>query len=453
MNKRNTRGLFLAGIIALSTAGLVGCGPTSSPTSGTQPSGSPTTSSGTSSSSDLSGNLKIWWPGGSSTTEAAIQNAKTKYEELNPNVTIDIRFQSTPDFYLSYNMALMGNEYPDIAYIDHVYVQRLAYDGAIANLSTLGLNSLKDTYIDSLYGPNLYQNELYALPMSANVLTRVYNKALLEKVYGTDYTADQLPNDWDSYIAVGDKIKEYNTTNNLTGNDQLYLTTVPAGTGAESMGAMYYLGMVGREGGQIMSDDLSEITIATEENFEAARKIKQLGEGGYTTNTFSESKFETGKVAFIEMGPWKLLEYQRMETEGIDFEYSTIMPNEEGGPTTSCLGLYSLVLTQKSKNHELAADFMKFLTTDTTVQLEHNTVQYLMPTTKEAIADEYYQDPKWDVFVEQLNNIVARPGSAAWPAIEKNVAEFVTGLINGERDEDYLYSLQAALEERLEDLE
>lgn len=445
MKKFKKRGIFLAGIIAISAMGMAGCGPTSSPTGPQGPI--------TGDEPSFSGNLKIWWPGGSSTTEAAIQNAKAKYEELHPDVNIDIRFQSTPDFYLSYNMALMGNEYPDIAYIDHVYVQRLAYDGAIANLSTLGLDSLKDLYIDSLYTPNLYENELYGVPMSANVLTRVYNKALLTKVYGSEFEEDQLPNDWNSYIEIGDKIKEYNTKNNLTGNDQLYLTTVPAGTGAESMGAMYYLGMVGREGGKIMSDDLTEITIATEQNMSAATKIKQLGSGGYTTNTFSESKFETGKVAFIEMGPWKLLEYSRMETEGIDFEYAPIMPNVEGGPSTSCLGLYSLVLTQKSKNHALAADFMKFLTTDTTVQLEHNTVQYLMPTTKEAIADDYYKDPQWDVFVEQLNNVVARPGSAAWPAIEKNVAEFVTGLINGERDETYLYSLQAALEERLEDLE
>ena len=154
------------------------------------------------------------------------------------------------------------------------------------------------------------------------------------------------------------------------------------------------------------------------------------------------------------MGPWKLLDYSRMNNgKDIDFDYATIMPNKDKGDNQSTLGLYSLVMTKKSKKHALAADFMKFLTTDKDVQLAHNSVQYLMPTTKEALNDDFYKTSEWKVFVEQLNNAVARPGSAAWPAIEKQTAEFVTGLINGERDTQYLYSLQAALDEKLSDLD
>ena len=93
------------------------------------------------------------------------------------------------------------------------------------------------------------------------------------------------------------------------------------------------------------------------------------------------------------------------------------------------------------------------MTTDTKVQLAHNTVQNLMPTTKEAIKDEFYAADNWKVFVEQLNHAVARPGSSAWPAIQQYVAEFVTGLVNDTREPDYIYALQAALAEKLEDLE
>lgn len=402
----------------------------------------------------IEGTLKIWWPGGSPTVENVIKDAKAKYESMHEGVNISIAFQSTPDFYLSYNMALMGKEFPDVAYIDHVYVQRLAYDNAIQNLSTYKLNETKDLFLDTVYKPNLYKNDLYAMPMSANVLTRVYNKGLLKKVLNKDITNEDLPTNWTEYIALGDKIKAYNQENKLTGNDTLYLTTAPAGTGAESMGAMYYLGMTTREGGTIINEDLTKMTLTSDANFEAAKKIKQLGDGGYTPKVFSESKFETGKVAFIEMGPWKLLDYSRMNNgKDIDFDYATIMPNKDKGDNQSTLGLYSLVMTKKSKKHALAADFMKFLTTNKEVQLAHNSVQYLMPTTKEALNDDFYKTSEWKVFVEQLNNAVARPGSAAWPAIEKQTAEFVTGLINGERDTQYLYSLQAALDEKLSDLD
>jgi fructooligosaccharide transport system substrate-binding protein len=268
-------------------------------------------------------------------------------------------------------------------------------------------------------------------------------------------TDADIPSNWDEFLALGAKINAYNEANGLTGNDRLYLTTVPAGTGAESMGAMYYLAYSARSGGTLMNSELTEMTLATQANLDAAAKIKQLADLGYTTTTFSESKFETGKVAFIEMGPWKLTDYGRIDeaSEDIEYGYTTVMPFTDGGDISSTLGLYSLVITEKSQKKELAADFIKYVTTDKEVQLAHNTVQNLMPTTKEAIADEFYTGAEWNVFVEQLAHCVARPGSAAWPAIEQYVAEFVTGLVNGTRDVDYVYALQAALTEKLEDLE
>lgn len=399
--------------------------------------------------------ITVWWPGGSSTTEAAILLAKEKYEAAHPGVTINIEFQSTADFYSSYTMALMGKNFPDVAYVDHVFVQRLAFDGLIANQSDLGLDTLKDQYIDSLWAANLWQDDVYALPMSANILARVYNKALLSKVLGREFTDADLPSNWDEYLALGAKIEEYNQTNGLTGNDKLYLTTVPAGTGAESMGAMYFLAFSAREGGTLMNSGLTEMTLATQANMDAATKIKQLADLGYTTTNFSESKFETGKIAFIEMGPWKIIDYGRIDeaSEDIEYGYASVMPFTEGGDVSSTLGLYSLVITQKSTKKNLAADFIKYVTTDTEIQLAHNTVQNLMPTTKAAITDEYYTGDQWNIFVEQLSHCVARPGSAAWPAIEKLVAEYVTGLVNGTRDVDYIYALQAALTEKLEELE
>ena len=308
--------------------------------------------------------ITVWWPGGSSTTEAAILLAKEKYEAAHPGVTINIEFQSTADFYSSYTMALMGKNFPDVAYVDHVFVQRLAFDGLIANQSDLGLDTLKDQYIDSLWAANLWQDDVYALPMSANILARVYNKALLSKVLGREFTDADLPSNWDEYLALGAKIEEYNQTNGLTGNDKLYLTTVPAGTGAESMGAMYFLAFSAREGGTLMNSGLTEMTLAIQANMDAATKIKQLADLGYTTTNFSESKFETGKIAFIEMGPWKIIDYGRIDeaSEDIEYGYASVMPFTEGGDVSSTLGLYSLVITQKSTKKNLAADFIKYVT-------------------------------------------------------------------------------------------
>ena len=408
---------------------------------------------------ELKGSVKIWWPGGSPTIEAAINKAKTEYEAAHEGVTIDIATQSTADFYSSYTMALMNKDnFPDIAYVDHVFVQRLAYDGLIGNLSDYGADEVKDKFIDSLWSTTQFNGGTYALPMSANVLTVAYNKALLTKVLGKEFTDADMPKNWTEYMAIGKKIEEYNTANNLTGNNKLYLTTVPAGTGNESMGAMFFMSYAARSGGRLMNDNLTAMELATEQNKSAAAKIKQLGDLGYTPTSFSESNFETGKVAFIEMGPWKLIDYSRIsasQNDICDIRYTNVFPLSSGGQTQGALGLYSLVMTKKTKNAALAADFIKYLTTSDEIQLAHNTVQNLMPTTKTAIANEYYQTAEWSVFINQLNNIVARPGSAAWPAIQRSLAEYVTQLVTGDKNgvPDQLDAIEIQLNEALEDLE
>lgn len=408
---------------------------------------------------ELKGSVKIWWPGGSPTIEAAINKAKAEYEAAHEDVTIDIATQSTADFYSSYTMALMNKDnFPDIAYVDHVFVQRLEYDGLIGNLSDYGADEVKDKFIDSLWSTTQFNGGTYALPMSANVLTVAYNKALLTKVLGKEFTDADMPKNWTEYMAIGKKIEEYNTANNLTGNNKLYLTTVPAGTGNESMGAMFFMSYAARSGGRLMNDNLTAMELATEQNKSAAAKIKQLGDLGYTPTSFSESKFETGKVAFIEMGPWKLIDYSRIsasQNDICDIRYTNVFPLSSGGQTQGALGLYSLVMTKKTKNAALAADFIKYLTTSDEIQLAHNTVQNLMPTTKTAIANEYYQTAEWSVFINQLNNIVARPGSAAWPAIQRSLAEYVTQLVTGDKNgvPDQLDAIEIQLNEALEDLE
>lgn len=408
---------------------------------------------------ELKVSVKIWWPGGSPTIEAAINKAKAEYEAAHEDVTIDIATQSTADFYSSYTMALMNKDnFPDIAYVDHVFVQRLAYDGLIGNLSDYGADEVKDKFIDSLWSTTQFNGGTYALPMSANVLTVAYNKALLTKVLGKEFTDADMPKNWTEYMAIGKKIEEYNTANNLTGNNKLYLTTVPAGTGNESMGAMFFMSYAARSGGRLMNDNLTAMELATEQNKSAAAKIKQLGDLGYTPTSFSESKFETGKVAFIEMGPWKLIDYSRIsasQNDICDIRYTNVFPLSSGGQTQGALGLYSLVMTKKTKNAALAADFIKYLTTSDEIQLAHNTVQNLMPTTKTAIANEYYQTAEWSVFINQLNNIVARPGSAAWPAIQRSLAEYVTQLVTGDKNgvPDQLDAIEIQLNEALEDLE
>ncbi len=378
------------------------------------------------------GKITIWWPG--STVEMqAINQAKEDYIAENPKVEIEIIGQSTADFYSAYMLACTGNSAPDIAYVDHVYVQTLAYYGYIANLSSAGFDDLEETFIPTLWEPNFYEDRLYALPMSANVLVTAYNKTLIAQAQGTTTDNIVLPTDYEEFLTLAQQIVALNDAS--TQSNPYYALTLPSGTGNTSMASMTYLAYVNRSGGTgILSEDLRESLLNTAPCMDAAVKLYELGQ--YAPATFAEARFESGRIGFIEMGSWKISDYAKYsETYDWEVGYTTAIPFTEGGNAGSTIGLYSLVVTNNS-NSALAADFAKFVTTNDKYQLAFSTLQNLLPTTRTAIEDEFYSGDVWQVFVDQLNEVVVRPGSPAWTAIEEVLGTFVTNLVQRTYDNE-----------------
>lgn len=371
------------------------------------------------------GKITVWWPG--STVEMkAIEQAKADYIKENPKVQIEIIGQSTADFYSAYMLACSGKSAPDIAYVDHVYVQTLAYYGYIANLSSVGYEDLEDKFISSLWKPNFYENKLYSLPMSANILATAYNKTLIAEAQNTTTDKIVLPTNYEEFVSLSEKIVALNDES--TKSDPYYALTLPSGTGHASMASMTYLSFVNRCGGAgILSEDLKKSNLSSAACVEAATKLYELGK--YAPATFSEAKFESGRIGFIEMGPWKISDYEKYsETYNWEVGYTTAIPFTADGNTDSTLGLYSLVVTNNS-NSALAADFVKYVATNDKYQLAFATPQNLLPSTVTAIKDDFYSGEVWQVYVEQLKNVVARPGSPAWTDIENVLGSFVTNLV------------------------
>ncbi len=378
---------------------------------------------------DYSGEITVWWPGSTSEMEA-INTAKKDYIELHPDVKINVIGQSTADFYSAYMLSCGGKNAPNIAYIDHVYVQTLAYFGYIAEL-TEQYGNLESTFLSSLWTPGFYGDKLYALPMSANTLATVYNKTLIAQAQGTTTDKITLPKNYSEFKELAEKIVALN--NEDTKNDPYYALTIPSGTSHDSMATMSYLSYVNRCGGTgILSEDLKSSLLASEECVDAANKLSELGQ--YSPATFSEAKFESGKIGFIEMGPWKIRDYEKYSAQyGWEVGYTTAIPFTEGGNIDATIGLYSLVVTNDShtKNNQsaLAADFAKFITTGDKYQLAFSKANNLLPTTKTALEDEYFTGDVWKVYVEQVKHAAVRPGSPVWTDIEETIGDFVTRLV------------------------
>lgn len=374
------------------------------------------------------GKITVWWPG-STVEKQAIEQAKADYIAQYPDVQIDIIGQSTADFYTAYMLAVSGNTAPDIAYVDHVFVQSLAYSGHIANLSSAGMDALADKFVPSVWNAGFYENKLYGLPMSSNILVTAYNKTLIARAQNTTADAIRLPKNYEEMLTLSQQIVALNSQPGADKNDPYYALTIPAGTTHESMATMSYLAYVNRSGGTgILSADMHTSLLNTEACITAAKRIFALGQ--YAPQTFSEAKFESGKIGFIEMGPWKIEDYARYSANyNWEVGYTTALPFTAGGNAGGTLGLYDLVVTN-NKNAALAADFAKFLATDDAYQLAFAKPQNLIPTTKTALADPFYSGDVWQTFIRQLDQAVVRPGSPVWSDIENAIGDFVSGLVS-----------------------
>lgn len=411
------------------------------------------------------GVVTIWWPGGSDAEKAALYDAREKYLALPENDGLQIKIieKASSQFYTDYMIATQGNDYPDAAYVDHVYVQQLAHEGTIANLSKEDTEIdtvIKDKMIDSLWNVNAYEGDTYGLPVSANTMSLVYNKVVLRAAYahkGLNWTEDDVPTTWAELMTACGIVKEYSDT--LGDDAKIVPFTVPSGNGANnnSMASLSFLSFVAREGGSIISDDLKTMLLNSNPVKAAAEKIYSLrvnGGLGYSTATFEEGKFEAGKAAFIEMGPWKLQTYKLLssQSESCDFGWAPLVKFSESGDNTSSLGLFSVVVTDKSINKAAAIEFMKFFVTDDELMLKQNTSQNLISPLKSTRENEFYKTPEWQVYMSQIDNVAARPGSPEWGTMETKIGEFVTQLLLDSREPSYLTSLNAVLQQGLDDL-
>lgn len=391
--------------------------------------------------------LVVWWPGASSEL-AAIRRAAELYEE-ETGIKLSVVPQAEDNFFTTYALSLSTDEYPDVALVDHIYVQQLAYGmngtSDIVDFSeTLGESVMEETakrYVASLAEPNCYKGRWYSLPFSVNCFAMAYNKTLLARVYGievSELNEEHIPDTLEEMIAFCGLVNEYNQAHGTS----LYAFQVPCGNTADfiSVASMTYISMTKRYGGSVMNDDLTKVTIYNDDfpsdknaNVNAVKALYALSTTNAVPGNGQESNFfDNDRTVFIETGCWKVddLEF-REQQKGTQFGWTELISMTEGGDKSPCLGMYSLIATEKSPNKKAAAEFCRWLSVNDEVQLLYNKPAYTMAVTKSALEDEFYDTAAWQVFKSSLGEAVARPGTPKWDSMQNELGNFVTNILSG----------------------
>lgn len=370
----------------------------------------------------LSGTVKIALPsaGGKRVIlEAVIE----EYRKQRPNVTVQVEWKASDDFYLSYQIDVStGLVFPDVAFIDHVYIQSLAALNLIIPVNQ-SINQVKDQYIDNLVNATALDGKLYGYPFSANTLALFYNKDILGN--------RSVPTTYQEFIEVGTSIHQQEQSKPVEQRNQVF--SLSTGADYKNFGALIFVSWLSRLNGQMLSADLQTSYINQEPTKQVLTLWKDIIDRGWANPALSnEGLFYVGKVAFLEMGNW-IIPTVFGDNAKSNFGVAPLFSLTENGEKNSALGLYALCVTRQSDENRmrLAADLSQFISTNTQVQIDYAKNANLLPVTKEAAQDVFFQQDAWKVFIDALPLAALRPGSPEWPTIQDEIGNMFMKVVLG----------------------
>lgn len=293
-----------------------------------------------------------------------IRQAADEYEALHPNVKIKVISTTDPDSIIRPRLAA-GNP-PDAACIpSRMDKWGLAAAGHLHPLNEVletkayGQDiSWGDTFVAGTFDQNSLHGNVYFIPDKYYAWVLWYNAGLFEE-HGWE-----VPETWDEFLELCAEIKELGiapltTTGRYTyyAREGLLLPLIERIGGTEAMERMMRL-----EPGAFNN----EVVIKAASMY---RELIDLGymQQGFTgmDHTTSQMEFISGRAAMIPVATWFENEMADMLTD--DFKFMPmVIPAVEGGAGSGDSILVSLIgdwcVFSNSKNKDVAADFIKYMT-------------------------------------------------------------------------------------------
>lgn len=320
-----------------------------------------------------------------------------KFEEENPGVTVRLEYHGW-DEELRQNLvsALLAGAAPDIVVGENFFQQYAELD-ALIPLDDL-IVDIKDNLIPGTYAAGVYRDQVYGLSAFTGVFGFERNCAVVEAA-GLD--CDTPPATWDELLAQARQITE-------AGNGEYYGYTLQGPVGF-SVGGIFRVAVYLAQAGAPMCRD--ECTQPYFNNPDAApvmeflREINRYTPPGLTFDPDEGrvySQLFNGLSAYQLAGSWHVGWAKQSGCE--DCRYSGAPVPQGGQPASIIVGNVMYAVLKESKNPDLAAQWIAFLTRDDVQDLVYPTLGRL-PSTRSALAKlRPTLDDANGAFVDQLLN-------------------------------------------------
>lgn len=329
--------------------------------------------------------------------------------------------------------AFNSGKAPDVLELGSDWTAQFSAAGVLAEL---GDEQVLSEFVDFSKAPAIWNGKPIAKPWVVDTRVLFYNKDLLSKAdLGTDppKTIEELKNMSEQINMLTDV---YGYASNASDPHRLYKKI---------------LCFMFTRGGRVL-DDEGKPVLYSPENLRAFYDYVDLSRMGIAeTQKQLDAAFIKGKVGFWISGSWLL---NRIENENPSLNYgAALIPGtSENEPGVSFAGGEYLAISEQSKNKELAAKFVDFMTSGENALLFCKAISDAgFPADKRYFNDPYFktQGAK-QVFAEQLKHARPTPVHPKWLDVEPILETAVVEAIYAKKSvEDALGDAQSKLENLL----
>ena len=385
--------------------------------------------------------LDVWY---SFTTDSKEEDtfldAVESFEELHPNITVDVTQKAFANMNTQFEIAAIAGEAPDLV--------RLSNDqlGGIGDIRVDGYPLLEDLRphltpaeresfdIDALNSMR-FDNSLYGIPSSRDCLSLIYNKALFD-AEGLAY-----PNEnWTTSDLLS-------AAENLTNGD-VHGIAVPVKDAYWWFPFQTGFGgsLFDSEGNPTLDSAGSSESMEWLMGLEQDRELIALGTKAETM----KSQFIQSKAAMIVDGPWNWPSY---EASRLNIGQELLPIVEETGLRLSPLVAYKAWSVSKQSNHKVASVELALFLSSTEVQKTFALETYTMPTKISLNQDSDIQsNPVISGYLEQAAVGTPAPPTRGMGMVYTPLAVAIEEAYGGTDAQDALSDADAYLEEMIDEL-
>lgn len=311
--------------------------------------------------------IKFWTISLSPTFDDYINGLVDQFEEENPGVTVvweDIPYDTVEQKTLT---AAASGQLADVMNLNTDYLKKLAAVGAVMDLTEKAAD-VKADFFEGVWEAGNLGDKTYALPWYLSTGGLLYNKELLEKA-GFDHPPASEEEAWEMSEALYEKLGVYGNT---PIDIHLFLP---------------------QNGIPLVSEDLKSAAINTPEAVEVFKTFKERFDKGLIPKEIllGQAKpnewYAQEKMAWWGTGPQLYRQVKDLSPEVYD--KSDAAPAIVGSSGFRHVSIMNIAVSAKSKAPDEAVKFAKFVT-NAESQLAFSKIVAILPSVKEAAADEFF---------------------------------------------------------------